>query len=271
MAAASLASEPAFLISDSSSSRVRMRYVDNKSYPPSSTKVIETVDNRSYSFVAMEPGELIKQRREELNLSQADLARRVGISQPAIKKIESGETDKSKFLPRVALELGLDLAELDPSLRGAPQTEPDPSLAIPQEHLVYGNKDFPIFASAEGGHGEILITTEPVDFQPRPSNLEKVKGAYGLYITGTSMFPEYRNGDTALVNPNLPIIGNEVYVFYGERDGTARATIKHLRTEAPSAWRVTQWNPPEDQPRDFNLDRSYWRIAHRVIGKYSRQ
>jgi len=226
-----------------------------------------TGDNPGYIFSAMTPGEIIRQKREGMSLSQSDLGKRVGISQVAIKKIESGETLHSKFLPRIAAVLELDLADLDLML---PAQSPE-VLAIPQDNLIYGAKDFPIYASAEGGDGEILVTTEAVDFVPRPSNLEKVKGAYGLLITGTSMFPEYKNGETALVNPNLPVVTDEAYIFYGERDGVARATIKHLRRTTQTAWCVRQWNPPEGRDADFNLDRSYWTIAHRVVGKYNRQ
>lgn len=229
-----------------------------------------TDDNDGYNLLGMEPGELIKTAREGKNLSQADLARLVGVSQPAIKKMESGETRQSKFFPRVATVLDIDLALLDPTF-AAPLAAPDPTLAIPQEHLTYGEKDFPIHASAEGGGGEIIVSTEPVDFQPRPSNLEKVKGAYGLYITGTSMQPEYRNGDTALVDPNLPVVADEVYIFYTERSGEARATIKHLRRESATEWHLTQWNPPEGMVKDFTLPKKRWSIAHRVVGKYNRR
>lgn len=64
----------------------------------------------------MEPGDVIRQAREQRNWSQKDLADRVGISQPAIRKIEGGSTNKSKHLPKIAQVLGLDLQQLDESL-----------------------------------------------------------------------------------------------------------------------------------------------------------
>ena len=45
----------------------------------------------------MEPGEIIRRRREELGWSQAQLGNRVGISQPAIKKIDRKATAKVKL------------------------------------------------------------------------------------------------------------------------------------------------------------------------------
>jgi phage repressor protein C with HTH and peptisase S24 domain len=226
----------------------------------SSTIVIETRHNFGSSFRGVEPGEKIKAERERRGWSQADLAHRVGISQVAVKKIEGGETKQSKYLPRVCLELGLDLAEVDPTL----SRKSDP---LDKGDILDRRSDFAIYAAAEGGPGEIIVSSDPVDWHPRPQPLANVKDAYGLYVVGNSMAPEYRPGDIALVNPNLPVVGDEVYIFYAEREGEARATIKHLRRALADKWFVSQHN----KPKDFELSRKEWQWAHRVIGKYSRQ
>ena len=215
----------------------------------------------------MEPGEIIRRRREALGWSQAQLGNRVGISQPAIKKIEAGDSRHSKFLPKIAQVLSIPLAELDLSLAGDAPAVAD---AMPSARIL-GERNFPVHASAEGGPGQIIVSAEPVDFMARPAPLIHVRDSYGLLITGTSMEPEYRQGDTALVNPHLPVIPGEVYIFYAEKAGEARATIKHLRRAAAEKWLVSQWNPPAGQDRDFALSRKDWQWAHRVIGKYSRR
>jgi phage repressor protein C with HTH and peptisase S24 domain len=213
----------------------------------------------------MEPREMIREARERHNWSQKDLADRAGVSQVAIVKIESGATVQSKFLPRIAQILGLDLADLDPSLRG---------VTSPNEGRPFVNEvrpDFRVYASAEGGPGEIIRSSEPIDFIPRPSHLVYVKDAYGLLVTGHSMAPEYKNGEMAIVEPSLPIVSDEVYIFYAERDGEARATIKHLRRATAERWLVTQHNPPDGMARDFILSRREWGVAHRVTGKWARR
>lgn len=215
----------------------------------------------------MEPGEIIRRKREELGLSQAQLGNRVGISQPAIKKIESGDSRHSKFLPKIAQVLSIPLADLDASLSGVavpPAAEPTGAARI------IGARDFPVHASAEGGPGQIIVSHEAVDFMARPAPLIHVRDSYGLLITGTSMEPEYRQGDTALVNPHLPVIPGEVYIFYAEKAGEARATIKVLRRATAEKWLVSQHNPPDGMGKDFALPRREWQWAHRVIGKYSR-
>jgi phage repressor protein C with HTH and peptisase S24 domain len=237
----------------------------------SNTFVMGTSHNFGSNLDGMEPrdariaGQKIKAAREAKKWSQADLGREVGISQPAIKKIEDGDTQQSRYLAQVALKVGLDPAELDPDLRGV---KPNGGNALSERELFADRQsDFPIHAAAEGGPGEIIVGSDPVDWHPRPQRLANVRDAYGLYIIGESMAPEYRPGDIALVNPTLPQVGGEVYIFYAEREGEARATIKHLRRATGDKWLVSQHN----KQKDFELSRKEWQWAHRVIGKYNRQ
>jgi len=215
----------------------------------------------------MEPGEIIAKARKDRGWSQKDLGNRVGITQVAVQKIERGGTNQSKFLPKIAQLLELDLSLLTPDLQS--QTIPDAPLPPPL--ATNGRPNFPVYASAEGGPGEIIRSTDPVDFVPRPTHLMQVKDAYGLLITGTSMWPEYKPGEMAIVEPSLPTVAGEVYIFYSERDGEARATIKELRRANSEAWLVSQHNPPEGRAKDFSLPRTKWGVAHRVTGKLTRR
>ena len=53
--------------------------------------------------------ELIRERRKELGITQADMAGKLGISQSAYKDIEIGKTDlKVKTLEQIAKILGID-------------------------------------------------------------------------------------------------------------------------------------------------------------------
>lgn len=207
-------------------------------------------------------GEKIREKREALKMSQADLGRLVGVSQATIDKIESGTTKQSKFLVQVARALKLPFEDVFTfDVVAAPDPPPNP----------FGPNDFPVYASTEGGpEGEIIRSVEPVDWVPRPAPVMHVKEAYGMLVSGTSMFPEFRPGDTAHVNPKLPVVNGEVYVFYRELHGEARSMIKQLSKHTADKWHVHQWNPPEGQKHDFTLDRGDWRWAHRVFGKQGR-
>lgn len=209
-------------------------------------------------------GEQIRIKREALGLTQTQLAEAVGTNQQTVEKIENGVTKRSSYLPAIATRLGIPLGDLDPAYKAA--TEGAGSIVLPTSSLMSPERDFRVYASAEGGPGEIIRSSDPVDFVPRPAPVQHVKEAYGLIVTGDSMEPEFRPGDTIIVNPRLPLIGGESYVFYSEFDGEARATVKNMRRATSDKWLVRQWNPA----KDFSLNRKEWRICHRVLGKYSR-
>jgi transcriptional regulator with XRE-family HTH domain len=67
-------------------------------------------------------GERIKLFRIEKGLSQEVLAEMAGITQNAIAAIENGVTKRSKYLPQIAMALGVRLTDLDPTLGRTPAT-----------------------------------------------------------------------------------------------------------------------------------------------------
>jgi len=204
--------------------------------------------------------------RTAKGMSQADLAKKVGVRQNTIAAIETGATTRTKYLADLARVLGITVDELDP-----PSAPPAPGSQVLPPPPLFGARDFPVYASAEGGPGEVIRSIDPIDWVPRPAPVAHVPDAYCMLVSGDSMAPEFRPGDSAIVNPRLPIVGNEVYVFYRELSGEARATIKQLRRATADAWLVSQHNPAAGQKPDFTLPRKEWQWAHRVVGKYSRQ
>lgn len=215
----------------------------------------------------MEPREIgatIRAAREAKGLSQADLARAIGIKQQSLDSVENGKTAKSKYLPEIAAELGLK-----PDDVGLPkETVPPEAGWAPNSQILQPGRDFPIYASVEGGPGEIIRSTEPVDWYPRPAPVAHVRDAYGLYVVGESMAPEFDPGDIALVNPILPPMPGKPCIFYSERQGEARATIKRFLRATNGQWHVFQHNPPHGMTKEFTLSRKEWGICHRVLGKY---
>jgi transcriptional regulator with XRE-family HTH domain len=211
-----------------------------------------------------EIGETVANARNLKGWSQEKLADEAGgIGQSTVDRVEKGDFKRMpSHLPQICGALGIPLPALG---NGNPVGRP--IYAPPRP----GVADFPVYSAAEGGPGEIIVTADPIAFLPRPAPLAHVKDSYGLNITGTSMIPEYNPGETALVNPLLPPVGGEVHIFYAERAGEARATIKQLRRVTATEWLVHQHNPAPRKPQDFALTRREWQWAHRVIGKYSRQ
>ena len=56
----------------------------------------------------------VKELRDALSMSQAELARASGVRQPTIAAIESGTQKTARNLPRIAAALGVDIWEIDP-------------------------------------------------------------------------------------------------------------------------------------------------------------
>ena len=70
-----------------------------------------------------------------------------------------------------------------------------------------------------------------------------------------------------LINPHLPVIGGEVYIFFSEARRRDARRHQHLRRATGDNWFVTQRNPPPGMKHDYALSRKEWRWAHRVVGK----
>jgi transcriptional regulator with XRE-family HTH domain len=208
-----------------------------------------------------EIGAVVANARRAREWSQEILAELAGgIGQSTIDRIEKGNFKRlPSHLPAICAVLDIPLPAL-----GADERKPGAIVKLPRPT---GLRDFKVYSAAEGGPGEIIVSSDPIDFLPRPEPVAHVKDAYGINITGESMWPEYRPGDTALVNPALPHLAGEVHIFYAEKEGEARASIKELKRATEREWQVAQHNPR----RNFGLARKEWRWAHRVIGKFSRQ
>src|ERR1700746_537074 len=110
----------------------------------------------------MKIGHKIRPGREKRVRSHADLGRQVGVSQATIDKIEAGHTARSRYLPLIAVKLGLPLEEIDPGLAALSAAGGLTGPVIPGIELV-GDRDYPIYASAEGGSGQTIVSTHRVD------------------------------------------------------------------------------------------------------------
>jgi transcriptional regulator with XRE-family HTH domain len=103
------------------------------------------------------PGQLVRDARRGRGWSQAELAKRAGISQAAVSKYERGDPE-GPSRPNVlvlALVLGLDPTALDPSLEGIIAEAPEPrgivQLTRCEEQPGHWHAEGPI----EGGYTQI--------------------------------------------------------------------------------------------------------------------
>jgi phage repressor protein C with HTH and peptisase S24 domain len=228
----------------------------------------------------MEPGNLIKTERVRRKWSQAELGKRVGISQPAIKKIEAGGTVKSKHLPKIAEELGIPLSKLDASLsqhgdgtvnqpKEVAGSVVNPTLQIVSGEQLMGRVDLPVYSIVQGGRGALVLSSEPFTNIARPHILLGLRDAYAVLVKGNSMAREYSEGDIAYVDPHRHPKEGDPCVFQSHKeDGEVQAIIKYLARSpdaSPTLWYVEQTHPP----KKFTLKKAEWQICHVAVGKQS--
>lgn len=234
-------------------------------------------------FQVMAGGKLITDARRRIGISQEELARRIGISQAAIKKIEDGTTKQSKYLPAIAQELGIELSQLDPSLKKNLRQFPDRSRpyvqkwpvpgrpkvsrrGLPQGNELFADRDLPVYGIAMGGKGALVLSADAFMVIHRPTHLVDVVDAFGVMVVGDSMAREYREGDVAYVNPHLPPRVGDACLFQSDVNGEVQACIKYLEKPAEASsevWHVSQANPE----KTFTLEKAIWQRCFVLVGK----
>ena len=194
--------------------------------------------------------------------SRIPLAELLGVSEDELRgpssKLPKREYVKATASPRESL---IELPER-PTLLSV--NEQNTSAIKPGASLV-GDKDLPVFGTAQGGSGALLVTDQPVDWVVRPDPLFRVRDGYGMIVTGDSMAPAHKHGSTALVNPHLPYRPGDTCIFRNHADdGEVQVIIKELRRYTDTIWHVRQYNPP----KDYTLKRSEWQNCHVTVGNF---
>ena len=204
----------------------------------------------------MELGPLIKDARNALGWSQAELERRIGVSQVAIKKIEDGQTRRSKHLTSVLAAVGLKHLILDGALMSG-DDEPEPNAAIAgQPELLKplgGARDLPVMGTAVGGSeedGDFRLNGDVLERTTRPPALAGRKRAFAVNLITNSMYPLYRAGKKIYADEDgrRPEIGDEVLLeLYSDEDGEPGPVyVKTLVSRGAKTIVVSQYNPPKE-------------------------
>lgn len=176
-------------------------------------------------------GGRIRARRFERNMSQAALARAVGIKPPSLADIESGETKRVSAVVLMAIGKALDT---DPNyfLTGKSEIDVSPTIAQARKGAVIRSSmldaappNVPVVGTAQlgddgywleldfpAGHGDGFIT-----YPSRDPN------AYAVRCRGDSMRPRIKPGEFVVIEPGRPYApGDEVLV----KDRRGRVMVK---------------------------------------------
>jgi phage repressor protein C with HTH and peptisase S24 domain len=133
--------------------------------------------------------------------------------------------------------------------------------------IVENGKLLPIYASAEGGGGEMVITFDPIEYVKRPAPLENVSDAFGFYCIGDSMSPRYEQGDLILVHPRKPVNrGDDVLVILIAEDNGHSALVKRFERKTDETLFLKQLNPP----KTIEISRKKVHEVNLIVGRYNR-
>lgn len=198
----------------------------------------------------------IKKQLERDGYTQRGLAEAMGADATTVSKMLAGKRRLQVLeIPKIEAYFAAP-----PGSREAPEVT-----ALFSADDQVGEKDLPVYASAEGGQGAMVITQDPIDYVKRPSPLLRVTRAFACYVVNDSMSPAYEHGDLLLVHPALPPKPMDDCLFTRPHlDGGLDALVKRLLRAYSDRWKVKQYNPS----REFDLKRDEWQQAMVIVGKY---
>jgi phage repressor protein C with HTH and peptisase S24 domain len=216
-------------------------------------------------------GQRVKAARDHKGLSQAQLAKALGITQPTVFSIEKSPAKGSKYTLEIAKLTGVSLDWLDGGVgpmipgEGAPEPSPPPAPRIIDMPPSTMPRDLPVLGGALCGEdGLFEFNGQALDNVRRPPRLMGVKDAYALYVYGDCMSPWREQGDLVMVHPHQPVkIGDYVVVqLKQEADGAAMpAYIKKLVRRTAKDVRLQQYNPA----KEISISTARIWAIHRII------
>ncbi|MBL6854530.1 MAG: helix-turn-helix transcriptional regulator [Alphaproteobacteria bacterium] len=216
-------------------------------------------------------------------MSQAQLAKLLGITQPALHQIETGPATRSKHITGIARHTGATTDWLEsekgappmpgdaPGIEGADDRVVDPrvSTALHENETLFRDampRDIPVYGSGQGGSdGSFEFNTgDPIDFVRRPPRLAGMRDAYAIYLTGESMVPWREEGQPVYAVPSLPVRVMDYVVLQlkPRHPGDAPfAYVKRLLKRTGTQLIVEQFNPPKKL--SFPMDKVH--TVHRIM------
>lgn len=217
-------------------------------------------------------GQRVAERREQLEMSQEDLAKKVGMRQQGIASIESGKVSRPRLLPEMAEALKADLDWLlyrdgpDPEPVRSPKGADFASQKLPKNphksldtsfseypapnaqpaHALNAGPVIDLYGQASAGKdGEFPWSGEVIGEVMAPPSLSGVRGAYAVQVAGDSMVPKFRSGDTVYVNPHRPVRRDDYVVvqIHGDEGSPPLGYVKRFVSLDLRTLRLEQLNP----------------------------
>ena len=165
--------------------------------------------------------ELLKQCRKQQGMSQAELASKLGVTQQAVGKWESG---KSSPDPTTVARIAEILSTTADFLLGL--YRPVASSNTPEERFFgnYAESLIPVIGTVKAGYGALAFEE---DYGQEYARVKDPSNYFYLVVRGDSMEPRIQDGDLALVH-RQPVLdsGDLGVLIYGEGEGTLKRYVR---------------------------------------------
>jgi SOS-response transcriptional repressor LexA len=176
--------------------------------------------------------ERIRTARKQADLTQKELADRVGISQTAIHKLEAGRSISSRRTVAIALTCGVDPIWLDTGRGEMSLIGSTPGMSQADLAEAAGKGELyraPLFArlplisleDASQSCEEPIESFHPTAVAWLPVAPRSSDRTFALNVPDDSMEPEFREGEMILVDPTLPGKHNQFVIARMEGDSLA--------------------------------------------------
>lgn len=190
-------------------------------------------------------GDRLRESRLRAGISQGEAARKAGVKQPTLSKLENGGSTGSKITTTLAR-----IYQVNPHWLATGQGAPE--LGVDVIPSVIGKTEIPVLNYVQAGEfkniGYGLDTTNNKTIM---TDLELSGAAFALEIRGESMTPEFNEGDRIIVDCGLKPRPGDYVVATKNGD---EATFKKYRliSTNPDVYELISLNP--DYP-NFRSDK----------------
>ena len=166
--------------------------------------------------------ELLKQCRKQQGMSQADLASKLGVTQQAVGKWESG---KSSPDPATVAKIAELLSTTADYLLGL--YRPVSSSSAPEQRFFggYAESLIPVIGTVKAGYGALAFEE---DYGQEYARVKDPANYFYLVVRGDSMEPRIQDGDLALVHRQDTLENGDlgVLIYGDEGEGTLKRYLQ---------------------------------------------
>ena len=179
-------------------------------------------------------GERIRLMRKQLNMTQEQMAQRLGIGKAALSMIETGKARLSARNKNILVQdFNVNPDWIDTGEGKMFNAEPDLTSYNLRTDRALPLQSVPLY-SIEGTAGLIPLFKQQQQFEPvnyiNIPNLPKCDGA--IYVVGDSMYPLLKSGDIILykqLNDVRDVFWGDMYLLSTDIDGEEYITVKYVQ------------------------------------------